>query len=147
MPAPPSDVCPNPPRRRAVQPGMEREENFEAGDRNSGNGTLPGQQEAQEGVFEDGQNRDTTGDVRPTKGGESYVYGDSRPDRTEPSDTFVSVDDSPMMTTTREDLPEVHTASPEFLRETSHGQNDEIRPQYRKEDGGEGAVLVEKEGV
>ena len=126
---------------------MERDDEFEAGDRNSANGSLPGQQEAQEGVFEDGQNRDVTGDVRPEKGGESYVYGDSRPDRTEPSDTFTDVSDSPMMTTTREDLPEVHRASEEFLRETSHGQNDEIRPRYRKEDGGEGAALVEKEAV
>ena len=76
------------------------------------------------------------------KDAEPFVYGDSRPDETAPSDTFTSIDDSPMMTTTREDLPDVEKPTAEFLRETSHGENDEIRPHYRKEDGSEGQELV-----
>ena len=124
---------------------MERKEPFAPGDINNASGTLPGQQEAKIGVFEDGQERDTTGPIRQEKDAESYVYGDSRPDETKPSESFDSIDDSAMMTTTREDLPGVDKPSAEFLRETSHGQNDEIRPHYRKEDGGEGAVLVEKD--
>ncbi len=124
---------------------MERTDDFAPGDRNSGNGTLPGQQEAQEGVFEDGQIRDTSAPVRHLKSEEAFVYGDSRPDETEPKDDFVNIDESPMMNTTREDLPEVHRASAEELRETSHGQDDEIRPLYNRVDGSEGQVVVEKE--
>lgn len=126
---------------------MERTEEFKAGDRNSGNGNSREQKEASAAVFEDGQVRDTMGDVRPMKGGEEFVYGDSRPDRTEPSDAFVSVDDTPMTSTTREDLPEVHKADPEFLEATSHGQDDEIRPQYDRATGGEGQVVVTKGGA
>lgn len=124
---------------------MEAEEDFKAGDRNSSNGTSDRQEEAQESVFEDGQVRDTTGDVRPMKDGESYVYGDSRPDRIEPSDTFVSVDDDPMMTTTRESFPEAKKEDPAFLEAHRVGGDDEIRPQYDKTTGAEGAVLVTKD--
>lgn len=125
---------------------METREEFASGDRNSSNGNSLEQKEASIDVFEDGQVRDTTGDIRPMKDGESYIYGDSRPDQTEPSDTFVSLDDSPMMNTTREDLPEVHKEDPAFLEAHRVDQKDEIRPQYRKQDDSEGAVLVEKEG-
>ena len=121
---------------------MERQEPISPGDSPSASGSLRGQQEAQESVFEDGQNRDTTGPIRQEKDAESFVYGDSRPDETAPSDTFTSLDDSPMMTTTREDLPDVAKPTAEFLRETSHGTNEEIRPHYRKEDGSEGQELV-----
>ena len=121
---------------------MERKEPFAPGDGDHAKGKLPGQQEAKASVFEDGQIRDTTGEIRPEKDGERFVYGDSRSDETAPSDTFTNIDDSPMMTTTREDLPEVKKPTEEFLRETSHGQNDEIRPHYRKEDGSEGQELV-----
>lgn len=125
---------------------MERREEFAAGDRNNANGTRPEQQEAQESVFEDGQNRDTTGTIRHLKDEEPAVYGDSRPDQTEPSDTFVAIDDSPMMTTTREDLPEVQKASAEELEASSHGQNDEIRPRYDRTTDEESQVVVQKGG-
>ena len=124
---------------------MERDDDFSPGDRNSGNGPLPGQQEASAAVFEDGQIRDTTAPVRPEKDGESYVYGDSRPDEIEPKSDFVNIGDSPMMTTTRESFPEVHTLSPEELKATSHGQDDEIRPVYNKMDDTESQVVVQKE--
>ena len=122
---------------------MDTEERFAAGDRNSANGTLKGQQEAQEGVFEDGQVRDTTGEIRQLKDSESYVYGDSRPDETEPSDTFEAIDDNPMMTTTREEFPEAKKADPEFLEANRVDRQDHVEAHYRKSDGGEEAVLVE----
>lgn len=123
---------------------MERNEEFAAGDRNSANGTLPGQQEAQEGVFEDGQVRDTTNPIKHLKGEESYVYGDSRPDETSPNDSFVSLDDSPMMNTTREDLPQVHKEDPQFLEEHRVDRQDHIEARYQKGDpnAGEEAVVV-----
>ena len=126
---------------------MERKEEFQAGDRNSGNGNSLEQKEASAAVFEDGQVRDTTGEIRHLKDEESYAYGDSRPDETTPSDTFTDIGDSPMVTTTREDLPEVHKASAEELAATSHGQDDEIRPVYNRVDGTEGQEVVRKEGA
>lgn len=124
---------------------MEREERFESGERGHSNGTSPRQEEAQASVFEDGQNRDIEGKIRPVKDGEPFVYGDSRPDDRDDRGGFVSVDDSPMMTTTREDFPDAHKPDPQLLAETSHGQDDEIRPQYRKKDDSEGQVIVKKE--
>ena len=124
---------------------MERTEEFAPGDRNSGNGPLPGQQEASIDVFEDGQIRDTTSPIRHLKDEESYVYGDSRPDEIAPTEDFVNVEDDPMMTTTRESFPEVHTPSAELLKATSHGQDDEIRPLYDPVDDSEGQIVVEKE--
>lgn len=123
---------------------MERTEEFASGDINSSNGNSLEQKEASAAVFEDGQIRDTTGKVRPMKGGEEYAYGDSRPDKIEASDTFEDISDSPMMTTTREDIPEVHTLSAEEIAATSHGQDDEIRPQYNRADDSEGQVVVSR---
>jgi len=124
---------------------MRRNEEIGAGDHHSARGNSPHQEEARETVFEDGQIRDTTGEVRPVKDGEEYVYGDSRPDRTESSDSFVDVSESPMMNTTRENLPEVEKPSQALLDATSEGQDDEIRPQYNKTDDTEGQVIVHKE--
>ena len=146
MSAPPG-LCANPPPSGAVQARMEREEDFEAGDRNSGNGNRREQMEASAQVFEDGQIRDTSGPVRQEKDGESYVYGDSRPDRTQASDAFTDISDSPMMNTTREGLPEAHRLSEDELRATSHGADDEIRPKYNPIDDSEGQVIVHKESV
>lgn len=125
---------------------MERKEEFASGDNNTSNGTLPGQQEAQIGVFEDGQNRDMNHPVRPMKDGEAYVYGDSRPDRTEASDTFVDVSESPMMTTTREELPEARKEDPAFLEAHRQDNKDEIAPHLRKDDPNqnEEAVLINR---
>ncbi len=124
---------------------MEPREEFASGDNNTSNGNSLEQKEAQAGVFEDGQIRDTTGPIRQEKDAESYVYGDSRPDQTEPSDTFVDVSESPMMTTTRESFPEAHKEDPAFLEAHRVDGQDEIQPQYNRQDGSEGQVLVAKE--
>lgn len=123
---------------------MERTEEFASGDINSSNGNSLEQKEASVAVFEDGQIRDTSGEVRAMKDGEEYAYGDSRPDRIEASDTFEDISDSPMMNTTREDLPEAHTLSAEELAATSHGEDDEIRPQYNRMDDSEGQVVLSR---
>ncbi len=121
---------------------MEREEDFEAGDRNSGNGNSREQLEASAQVFEDGQVRDTTGPIRQEKDAESYVYGDSRPDKTESSDTFTDIGESPMVTTNRETFPEVHKEDPAVLEAHRVDRQDHIEARYRRIDDGEEAVLV-----
>ncbi|RYG25798.1 hypothetical protein EON82_05735 [bacterium] len=125
---------------------MERREQFASGDNNTSNGNSLEQKEASADVFEAGQRRSNQGPVRPMKDGEEYVYGDSRPDRTEPSDTFEAVDEHPMMTTTRENLPEAHKEDPAFLESHRVDQRDEIAPHLRKDDPNqsEEAVLIEQ---
>jgi hypothetical protein len=113
---------------------MERREEFASGDNNTSNGNSLEQKEASPGVFEAGQKRINQDPIRPVKDGEETVYGDSRPDRIEPSDTFVAVDEHPMMNTTREDFPEAHKEDPAFLESHRVDQQDEIAPHLRKDD-------------
>jgi hypothetical protein len=125
---------------------MERREEFASGDNNTSNGNSLEQKEASPGVFEAGQKRINQEPIRQVKDAEQFAYGDSRPDQTEPSDTFESIDEHPMMTTTREEFPEAHKEDPAFLEAHRVDQQDEIAPHYRKGDPNqsEESVLINR---
>jgi len=82
----------------------------------------------------------------PLKDGEQFAYGDSRADLTEPSDTFESLDEHPMMNTTREDFPEARKEDPAFLESHRVDQQDESAPHFRKDDPNqsEEAILINR---
>jgi hypothetical protein len=105
------------------------------------------QREASADVFEDGQNRSIDGPIRPMKDGESYVYGDSRPDDREDRGGFVNFEQRPEEFIHREEKFEAPMGDAEFIPTRHEGDNLEIRPRYRTADpeGAEEAVLVEKE--
>lgn len=125
---------------------MERREEFASGDNNTSNTNSLDQKEAQAGVFEAGQKRINQEPIRQVKDAEAAVYGDSRPDQTEPSDTFESIDEHPFMTTNREEFPEVHKEDPAFLEAHRVDQQDEIAPHFRRDDPNqsEEAVLIDR---
>ncbi len=124
---------------------MPERDEFLSGTSPSDSGQLEGQQEAQRSVFENATEntlKPVPEDQREELTGVQGPGGDSRPDRTDPSDShFVDVSDHPMMTTDRDVKPGVRKEDPAFLEAHRVDQEDEIGVRYDKATDGEKTVL------
>lgn len=116
-----------------------------AGDSPSDVGQSPEQLEGSVKSFGKGRESGTQGDGGKVEG----VFGDSRPDRIDPSEArFEQVADEPQDLLDRES-PEIRRVDPEELARTRVDQEDEIVARPRGAEGAEEAVLqprVSKKG-